>query len=69
MCQKIVYLLPGRRRPIWVGPYRQEDVQGRIPRGWCPRCGMEIFAQEKVLCQRCERRGRYEPMQNLYPGS
>ena len=69
MCQNIVYLLPGRRRPVCLGPYRQEDVQGRIPRFWCHRCGREVFAERKNLCDRCERREGYESMQNLYPGS
>ena len=69
MCQNIVYLLPGRRRPIWVGQYPQGDVQGRIPRSWCPRCGKEVFAERKILCDRCERRDGYDSLQDLYPGS
>ena len=39
---------------------RQEDVQGRIPRFWCDRCGREVFAERKRLCDRCERRAGYE---------
>ena len=69
MCQNIVYLLPGRRRPIWIGQHPNGDAQGRIPRAWCLRCGREVFAERKDLCDRCERRGGYESVQNLYPGS
>lgn len=53
MYNGIVYLYPGRRRPIWIGPYRNPDTQGRLPRWWCPFCGREVFEEEHLLCDRC----------------
>ena len=57
MC--LVYLKTGRRRPVWLGVYREDDVQGRIPRAWCCRCGREVFGYGPV-CDRCERRDDHE---------
>lgn len=37
------------------------DPQQRPPAGWCPRCGMEIWAEGKELCTRCERHKGAEP--------
>ncbi len=54
MQQGIVYGRPGFRRPVQLGPYREPDVQGRVPRGWCIRCGGEVFTQPP-LCARCRR--------------
>lgn len=31
------------------------DPQQMRPAGWCPVCGMEIWADGKDLCRRCER--------------
>ncbi len=50
----VIYWKSGRRRPVWVGRCRDPDVQGRIPRGWCSRCGMEVWDRD-TLCPRCKR--------------
>lgn len=71
MCQGLVYLKRGGRRPVWLGPYREKDAQGRIPRGWCPVCGMEVFGTGP-LCLRCERREandeEIQPLPAVFPG-
>lgn len=55
MCHGTVYLQSQRRKPVRLGFYREPDAQGAIPKGWCPRCGLEIFGTA-MLCLRCERR-------------
>ena len=30
------------------------DPQQRKPAGWCPVCGMEIYADGENLCLRCK---------------
>ena len=45
------------RRPIFVGVYPPKtDMQGAIPRGWCLRCGTEVFFPGQSLCQRCKKK-------------
>lgn len=42
------------------------DPQQMKPAGWCPVCGMEIWAEGKNLCTRCERYGhRQEGEENV----
>lgn len=46
---------PGHR-PIFVGVYPPKtDLQGAIPRGWCLRCGTEVFSQD-THCMRCKKK-------------
>ena len=49
----VIFLCPGQRRPVWLGSYRDPDVQGRLPRWWCSRCGREVFTEHSLLCDRC----------------
>ena len=47
---------PAFRRPVWLGSrLGTPDLQGAIPRGWCPICGSEIFVWGAELCTRCKK--------------
>lgn len=44
------------RRPVWFGPrLGLQDLQGALPRGWCSRCGCEVFALNTERCFRCNK--------------
>ena len=47
-------------RTVFSGPVLWlADRQALPPRGWCVRCGAEIYRQGEELCSRCgERRER-----------
>ncbi|MBQ6831630.1 MAG: hypothetical protein IJO28_03240 [Oscillospiraceae bacterium] len=49
----IVYLKPGRRRPVSVDPPWGGDPQQVLPAAWCPECGAELYSLETVRCRRC----------------
>jgi len=53
----LMYTKP--RRPIWVGPrLGLQDMQGVVPRFWCPNCGTEVFLRGVEKCRRCEKEDR-----------
>ena len=55
------YLESHGRMPVRTGPLMPwEDPQDVPPRGWCPRCGREIYAEGKDVCDRCEKELDYE---------
>ena len=44
------------KRPVWVGVRLGfQDLQGAIPRFWCPGCGAEVFLTGEIFCHRCEK--------------
>lgn len=44
---------PINRPVLWAYPWWQTDLQALPPRGWCPRCGAEIYTAAH-LCNRCK---------------
>lgn len=49
-----LYLKDHNRMPIRFGtslPFR--DIQAGLPRGWCSRCGTEVFQEGQDLCIHC----------------
>jgi len=59
--EAVIYLRSEKRRPVRLAPYDPwEDLQGAVPYGWCPVCGMELYGQEKQKCDLCERWERDE---------
>ena len=61
MPNRLIYLKSHNRRPLLLpGPDMAPDVQGRLPRDWCARCGAEVFTESARLCRRCKRRNRDE---------
>ena len=61
MCGKEIVRYRRRRRPVRKGLYLTgADLQGEMPMGWCEVCGKEVYAQQKGLCEECERWGMYE---------
>ena len=56
----VLTVAPRKKRPVWTGPrLGLTDHRGAIPRGWCPRCGTEIFMKGKAKCFRCEKEVNY----------
>jgi len=72
MC--VIYVRP--RRPVWVGPrLGLQDLQGALPRFWCPVCGTEVFCLGAEKCPKCAKEEkRYvceklrKPLRGVYPG-
>ena len=64
-----VYERPKGRRPVRlrISPFPQ-DPQQRLPDGWCPGCGAELFGRR--LCRRCEGGTEDEgkSLQSVQPG-
>lgn len=57
MWEAVIYLRSEKRRPVRLVPYRVgEDLQGAVPYGWCPLCGIELYGRERKICELCERR-------------
>lgn len=56
MLHLIIYCKDHKRRPARLGAYPLfGDVQARIPRGWCPVCGSEVFEAGQLWCIRCRK--------------
>ena len=54
MKNTVIYLLPGRRRPVRLRPeLGLHDRQAGAPAGWCGRCGAEVYRWGEALCDRC----------------
>ena len=46
-------------RPVLTHlPWWPTDLQALPPRGWCPRCGAEIYAPTAKTCPRCKDSGQ-----------
>ena len=44
------------KRTVFQGvAWWQEDIQALPPRGWCVRCGAEVFRPGRELCRRCQK--------------
>lgn len=57
----IYYLESHGRMPVRTTALMPwEDPQDVPPRGWCPRCGREIYEAGKELCDRCEKENENE---------
>lgn len=51
----IVYLKSNRRRPVRLLSYLfPQDIQQRIPTGWCTNCGAMLYSPQNELCRRCK---------------
>lgn len=61
MWKDVIYLRSAKWKPVRFLPYDpEEDVQGAVPYGWCPVCGMEVYGQDREVCELCERWGSDE---------
>lgn len=55
----VIYHRSSAGRPVYLGlRLGFWDVQGAIPRGWCTRCGAEVFLRGFERCLRCEKEER-----------
>ena len=66
-----VYLKSHKRQPVHLGvfPYIR-DVQQDLPRGWCRRCGSEIFGKVCPACREAKENELYiKSLSDLRPGA